>query len=188
MSDVSLIDLYSCFAIPVFNICDAFGIASNDPRGLTVTGGLPFFGGAGNNYSAHAIVEVILRLRSRPDAYGLVGANGGVMSKYATGIYSRRPADWFGRERFTQLPDEPQAVDVVDVFEGEATIESYTLLPGRDHALAVIVGRTDGEARVVANLASHDVDGLTTLAEGAPFGRRLAIRGAADSRNECSFL
>ena len=57
--DLAAIDLYSCFPAPVFNICDGLGIAPDDPRGLTLTGGLPFFGGAGNNYSMHAIAEAV---------------------------------------------------------------------------------------------------------------------------------
>ncbi|MFN7159340.1 MAG: acetyl-CoA acetyltransferase, partial [Erythrobacter cryptus] len=46
MGDMAYLDFYSCFAIPVFNQCDHFGLAYDDPRGLTLTGGLPFFGGA----------------------------------------------------------------------------------------------------------------------------------------------
>jgi acetyl-CoA C-acetyltransferase len=188
MDAISFIDLYSCFAIPVFNICDAFNLAADDPRGLTVTGGLPFFGGAGNNYSAHAIVEVVSRLRSRPDAYGLVGANGGVMSKYATGIYSHHPADWTEHNRFVELPGVPQAVEIAEAFEGEGTVETYTLLPGQEHPLAVIVARADSGARAVANLGPDDVDGLRVISDGQPFGRRVSIRPASNNRNECTFL
>ena len=57
VAELATIDLYSCFPAPVFNICDGLGLAPEDPRGLTVTGGLPFFGGPGNNYSMHAIAE-----------------------------------------------------------------------------------------------------------------------------------
>ncbi|HEX4848178.1 MAG TPA: acetyl-CoA acetyltransferase, partial [Novosphingobium sp.] len=59
--DLGAIDLYSCFAIPVFNLLDAFSLDRDDPRGWTLTGGLPFFGGAGNNYSSHAIAEAVAR-------------------------------------------------------------------------------------------------------------------------------
>src|SRR5262249_60442588 len=48
--DLATIDLYSCFPIPVFNICDGLGLAPDDPRGLTVTGGRPFLGRAGDNH------------------------------------------------------------------------------------------------------------------------------------------
>ncbi len=76
IGDVALMDFYSCFPIAVFNQIDALGIAPDDPRGLTLTGGLPFFGGAGNNYSAHAIAEAVGRLRRNRKAYALIGANG----------------------------------------------------------------------------------------------------------------
>ncbi|MBQ6645011.1 MAG: acetyl-CoA acetyltransferase, partial [Saccharopolyspora sp.] len=45
IADVSTLDLYSCFPIAVFNICDGLGLDPGDARGLTLTGGLPFFGG-----------------------------------------------------------------------------------------------------------------------------------------------
>ena len=72
----------------------AWACAPDDPRGLTVTGGLPFFGGAGNNYSMHAIAETVQRARANPGSYGFVGANGGIMSKYSVGVYSTTPAAW----------------------------------------------------------------------------------------------
>jgi hypothetical protein len=34
MGDMRYIDFYSCFAIPVFNQCDHFGLSVDDPRGL----------------------------------------------------------------------------------------------------------------------------------------------------------
>ncbi len=81
VDDVATFDLYSCFPVPVFNICDGMAIAPDDPRGLTLTGGLPFFGGAGNNYSMHAVAETVSRMRSAPGKFGLVGANGGLLEQ-----------------------------------------------------------------------------------------------------------
>ncbi len=185
---ISLIDLYSCFAIPVFNIRDALGIAPDDPRPLTLTGGLPFFGGAGNNYSAHAIVEAVARLRTKPGAYALVGANGGVMSKYATGIYSTHQAHWDGPERFRPLEDEPNKITVHESFEGEAMVESYTLLPRKDKPLAIIVARAAEGGRVVANLADNDVEGLASIEQGSPFGRRGLVGSLLDGRNAFQFI
>ena len=75
------------FPIAVLSACDALGI---DPfeRELTLTGGLPYFGGPGNNYSMHAIAEVVDRVRRDQGSYGLVIANGGYLSKHSAGIYS----------------------------------------------------------------------------------------------------
>ena len=62
IDDVEVLDLYSCFPSAVALAAEALGIALDDPRGLTVTGGLPYFGGPGNNYTTHAIAEVSERL------------------------------------------------------------------------------------------------------------------------------
>src|SRR5690606_35235600 len=94
LDEVSAFDLYSCFPVAVFALCDGLGLAPDDARGLTLTGGLPFFGGAGNNYSMHAIAEAVTLLRERPGEYGLVGANGGMLSKYSVGVYSTAPTPW----------------------------------------------------------------------------------------------
>ena len=94
IDDVATFDLYSCFPFPVFVVCDEFGLANDDPRGFTLTGGLPYFGGPGNSYSLHGIAETVAEMRDKPGSFGLVGANGGVMSKYSVGIYSTDAADW----------------------------------------------------------------------------------------------
>ena len=46
--------------------CEALGIDGDDPRGLTLTGGLPYFGGPGNSYSLHAIAETVAEMRDKP--------------------------------------------------------------------------------------------------------------------------
>lgn len=55
-------------------VADGLGLSADDSRGLTVTGGPPFFGGAGNNYSMHAIAETVALLRATPGAYGMPDA------------------------------------------------------------------------------------------------------------------
>ena len=150
MSDVSTIDLYSCFPIPVFNIADAFDLAPDDPRGLTLSGGLPFFGGAGNNYSMHAIVETLDRARSAPGSYGFIGANGGTLSKYSVGIYSTTPGPW-RPDRSGALQAELDAKPTVAVAhhpEGRAMIETYTVRHTRGgERSGVVIGRLDADGR-----------------------------------------
>src|SRR5579885_2751525 len=76
IADVDLFDIYSCFPSAVQLALDALGIALDDPRPLTVTGGLAAFGGPGSNYSMHAIAGMLDRLRARPGTRGLVTALG----------------------------------------------------------------------------------------------------------------
>jgi acetyl-CoA C-acetyltransferase len=179
--ELATIDLYSCFPAPVFNICDGLGLAAADPRGLTVTGGLPFFGGAGNNYSMHAIAETVQRARRAPGSYGFVGANGGIMSKYSAGVYSTAPVAW-APDRSGELqaevdswaaPAEARAAD------GWAAIETYTVKHGRDGArTGIVIGRLDCDGRrFVARTDDRDtelLDFLTTAPE--PIGQRVYVR------------
>jgi acetyl-CoA C-acetyltransferase len=72
IDDVAHLDLYSCFASSVHLACDALGLAVDDPRGLTVTGGLPFAGGAGSNYLLHSIATMVDVLRADPGSLGIV--------------------------------------------------------------------------------------------------------------------
>lgn len=108
LDEVSTFDLYSCFPFPVFSVCDSTGLATDDPRGLTLTGGLPYFGGPGNSYSLHGVAETVTEMRSAPGAFGLVGANGGVMSKYSVGVYSTTPVEWAADDSKRCRPRSPR--------------------------------------------------------------------------------
>ena len=158
---VGLIDLYSCFPIAVFATREELGIAADDPRRLTVTGGLPFFGGAGNNYSMHAIASMVRALRASPDAFGLVGANGGYLSKYSVGIYSARPAEWRPFEstdlqaRIDAWPAPQEAAAEALVQDG--TIETYTIDEDRTPPAAIAVARTRADERFVAMTDASDL-------------------------------
>lgn len=187
LSDIAYLDLYSCFAIPVFNILDEFELSPSDPRGLTLTGGLPFFGGAGNNYSSHAIAEAVIRLRKDPEAFALVGANGGFMSKYATGIYSAKAADWSASSPYKKLENPERPISVCDSYEGLATLESYTLIPRKGGMLGAAVVRTPNGSRALAIASSDDHETLTTLAQGDVFGRSVNVSRLDDRRNRFEF-
>lgn len=180
LDDVDFFDFYSCFPIAVSNITDSLGLSPDDPRGLTLTGGLPFFGGPGNNYSMHAIAEAAVRVRAKPDSYALVSANGGVLSKTSVGIYSTTPTE-LKRDNSDALQREIDALDspphVVHP-DGWATVETYTVVHGRGgQKTGIVIGRLDeGGGRFVSQVAVGD-DELTTLVENAeqPIGERIYV-------------
>ncbi len=91
LGDVGCFDLYSCFPSAVEIGCEEIGLAEDDPRGLTLTGGLPYFGGPGNNYVTHSICHMMRRLRQNPGSFGMVTANGNYVTKHSFGIYSTAP-------------------------------------------------------------------------------------------------
>ncbi|OBC16954.1 acetyl-CoA acetyltransferase [Gordonia sp. 852002-50816_SCH5313054-c] len=176
VDDLATVDLYSCFPIPVFNVCDALGFDVDAPIGLTVTGGLPFFGGPGHNYSSHAIVETVERLRRQPDAFGLVVANGGIMSKTSVGVYSTTPANWTPRsDRALQAGlDDTAPRPVAEFFTGSATLDTYTVDHGKRGPVGVVVATTHDDDTRVAALTSDDAL-LALLETGDPFGVELTI-------------
>jgi acetyl-CoA C-acetyltransferase len=180
VDDLATIDLYSCFPIAVFNICDGLGLAPDDPRGLTLTGGLPFFGGAGNNYSMHAIAETADRLRAAPGTFGLVGANGGLLSKYSVGVYATTPAPWRpdGSAAVQREIDEGPIIDHVLRADGAAAIETFTIIYGRDgDRTGIVVGRLAGDGRrFLATNVPGDDDLLALLESEQPIGARVHVR------------
>jgi acetyl-CoA C-acetyltransferase len=186
IDDVATFDLYSCFPVPVFNICDGMGLATDDPRGLTLTGGLPFFGGAGNNYSMHGVAETIAKCRSAPGQFGLVGANGGILSKYSVGIYSATPAEWKpdrSAELQAQVAQAP-AQPVTEHADGPGTVETYTVRRDGGRPTGIIIGRLDADgSRFLAT--TEDDDSIALLTDGEPLRHSVVVR-AFDYGNRCS--
>ncbi|MDE1174101.1 MAG: acetyl-CoA acetyltransferase [Parvibaculaceae bacterium] len=185
IGDLAKFDLYSCFPIAVFNICDAFGLKTDDPRGLTVTGGLPFFGGAGNNYSMHAIASMVRALRSKPDTFGLVGANGGFLSKYSVGVYSTKPAEWkpFSSASLQAEIDGWSAPALKSEAAGvSAIVDSYTVDYGGAVPRGIIIGHdAAGGERVVA--LSDDQEIVARMIAEEPLGAAVLIRTDEKGRN-----
>ena len=164
LADIDIIDLYSCFPSAVQVAAEELGLALDDPRGLTVTGGLPYFGGPGNNYALHSIAEMMIRLRAQPGAYGLCTANGWFLTKQSVGIYSTKPVegDWI-REAPSVIQDRIDALPHPEIVErptGPAVIESYTVVHAREGArMGIVVGRDAAGRRFVA----HTPDDAATL-------------------------
>jgi acetyl-CoA C-acetyltransferase len=155
---LSFIDLYSCFPIAVEAGADALGTDIEDPRGLTVTGGMPFFGGPGNNYSGHAIASLVERLRES-GGLGFINANGGFLSKHSTGIYgSESPPGGFRHAdtRAAQAAIDAAARPVATDAAGPARVVAATVVYDRDERVA--------RAPVIAELP----DGRRAAAHAAP--------------------
>ncbi len=161
LADMRFFDLYSCFPSAVEIACKEIGLAENDPRGLTVTGGLPYFGGPGNNYVTHSISEMIRRLRKHPGSFGLVTANGNYITKHSFGVYSTAPFEGqWQRESPGILQSELDALPKAPFAEhasGPATIETYTIMHGKNGPeFGVVIGRLrENGNRFVANTPSE---------------------------------
>ncbi|MDP3371016.1 MAG: acetyl-CoA acetyltransferase, partial [Brevundimonas sp.] len=154
-----IIDLYSCFPIAVEIGAEELGLALDDPRGLTVTGGLPYAGGPGNNYAMHSIAVMMQRLRAARHDYGLITANGWFLTKQSTGVYSCRPPKGpFERQDPSIIQRQIDALPhpvVTETPQGRAVIETYTVVHGREgYMMGIVVGRDEADRRFVAHTPS----------------------------------
>ena len=101
VDDVALVDLYSCFPAVVQMAARELGLPLDDPdRPLTLTGGLTFGGGPGNNYTSHGIAQAVRGLRAAPGSTALVTGLGWYATKHSVGVYASRPPGTRGCRAF----------------------------------------------------------------------------------------
>ena len=168
LDDMDCFDFYSCFPCAVSIAKKMAGLADNDPRPLTLTGGLGFFGGPGNNYNLHAVATLADQIAGGRYRTGMVTALGWFMHKHAAGIYTcRRPEKSLAGTAESDHADPlagPEPVIVDEAPSGTGTIETYTVVYHPDHtpAYGVIYGRTDQGNRFVANTVK-DAEAFTAL-------------------------
>lgn len=175
-ADLSFIDLYSCFPVAVEVACQEIGLLENDPRGLTVTGGLPYAGGPGNNYVMHSIATMVQKLRAKQGSFGLVTANGWYLTKHAFGVYSTTPREGAWKrsdpKTYQKIIDALPHPEVVREPSGEAVIETYTVTHARDKMRSgIVIGRDANNRRFVANTPDDEAT-LIDLQSREGIGRK----------------
>jgi acetyl-CoA C-acetyltransferase len=184
IGDIDYFDLYSCFPCAVQLGADALGIARDDPRPLTVTGGLPYHGGPGSNYPTHAVATLMSMLREKPGTSGLVSGLGWYATKHSIGIYSSEPGSvpWQRDDpHTTQMALDGMAYPALEMQpDGTGTIETYTVVHDREGApeTGIVIGRLDDGRRFLANTPADRVL-LEGLMKEEGIGRRGKVRAAA---------
>ncbi len=172
--EVDLVELYSCFPCVPKMALRHLGWDADRP--MSVTGGLTFFGGAGNNYMTHALVAMARALRRGDGTTGLLYGQGGFVTKHhalvvATeprpgGYPSGRATDDAARQAKVDALTSP---DLVTDPRGEATVEASTVVYSRsgEPELGIVVGRLASGERFVANTPDDDRVQLERLVDPA---------------------
>lgn len=190
IDDIAHFDLYSCFPAAVEIAIDAIGLRADDPRGLTVTGGLPYFGGPGNNYTTHAIATLAERLRDSPaGSLGLISGLGWYVTKHSIGIYgSTPPPGGFARgdTSAAQAGIDADTVEVLadlDGLDAPARAEASTVIydRGGQVSAAPAIARLEDGRRVVVRAAEAE---LAALAGRSLVGARLRVSSERTYRVE----
>ena len=139
VDDVAHLDLYSCFSSSVLFALDALGIGPDDPRPVTVTGGLPFAGGPGSGYLLHSIATMADVLRADPGSVGVVSGVGMHMTKHVFGAWSTTPGGHATTAADALVPSSPiglvgEPLPITDSHTGPATVATYSVVHARDGA------------------------------------------------------
>jgi acetyl-CoA C-acetyltransferase len=155
--DVDLFDFYSCFPCVVQWAADGLGLTLDDPRPLSVTGGLACAGGPGNDYAMHSVATMVDCLRRGDGTVGFVSGLGMSGSKHAACVLSNDPARIAaadGQADRVRLPaEEMEGPAIVDAPEGLGRIETYTVAFDRENQPQVsrLMVRMDDGRRTVAH-------------------------------------
>ncbi|MHA2289302.1 MAG: hypothetical protein ACXABG_11010 [Promethearchaeota archaeon] len=169
LSDIDKFDLYSCFPSIVEIFLKELGIIEDDPRDLTVTGGLPYFGSPLSNYSLHAIINTVELIRADPSLKVMVIANGGYNTKQSIGIYGTTPPnkEWGTRDDsktqktiLNNILPEP-----IEEMTGRLTIDGYSIIYDRlgHPKRGVVIGTNlDGRCAVAIVTESNLISILET--------------------------
>jgi acetyl-CoA C-acetyltransferase len=191
VNDIGAFDLYSCFPSAVQLGLDALGLKPDDPRPITVTGGLPYAGGPGNNYVSHSIAAMAERLRNHRHEFGMVTGNGWFVTKHSAGIYSsRQPSKpWKRTEPAIDQAhvDAQESPELVETADGEAVVETYTVAFDREGEpeQGIVIGRLgrDGSGgRFLAN-TPPDRDLLWSMCQQEFVGQQGLVSAGEDGRN-----
>lgn len=176
-ADLDLVEFYSCFPCVPKIARRVLDWPLEKP--MTCFGGLTFGGGPIGNYMSHAAASLYRRLKSRPNANGLLFANGGYATHNHAIVLTTRPqpAGLFPQNFHFQseadaIRDAAPSLD--DAREGAARLETYTLLYRRDGTpdFGVVLGRRADGSRVIARVDGSDAPMIAKLTghHGEPIG------------------
>jgi len=174
--DIARFDLYSCFPSAVQMAMQELGLAGpagGDDRPLTLTGGLSFFGGPGNNYVTHSVAAMLDACRADPGSLGMLTGVGYFLTKHSAGVYSTRPPE----RGFVRVdPAETQArIDATPgraaagSYAGPATVEAAAVTFNREGspALGLLTALTPDGRRALANCTDPSALASMTAEEWA---------------------
>jgi acetyl-CoA C-acetyltransferase len=190
IDDVARFDLYSCFPSAVEMAIEALGLGgplAGDYRPLTLTGGLAYFGGPGNNYVTHSVAAMVQACRADPGSVGMVTGVGWYLTKHSAGLYSTRPpAGGFTRvdpETTQKAIDAAPRRSQAGAYSGPAAVEATSVQYEREGSprLGVVTALTPDGRRAWANVTEPGVLASLTTEEWAGRTVQLVTNGTVNS-------
>lgn len=186
-ADIAAFDFYSCFPSPVQMALSALGLSVDDERDFSITGGLGYAGGPGNNYVMHSLATAVARLRDNPDEMLMITGVGMANTKHAATILCRGdhvPRSSTGKT-VIRVDTGEIAVDIAEKAAGPCTVVTYTIEYDRDAQpinVIYILDTEDGK-RAVANARDPQAANERLLAAD-PIGKTGTLEWDADAERQ----
>ena len=150
VSDLDLLELYSCFPLAVEHQAREIGIALDRP--LSVTGGMAFAGGPLNNFVLQAVARMGRLLRDGEGRNGMVNAVSGMITKQGVSLWSREPGagPFVAADVSRESQDATARVEVASGVAGAAKVAGYTVLfgPAAPDQLIALCDLPDGRRSI----------------------------------------
>ena len=181
LSNVELLDLYSCFPASVQLAQNELGIDPSRP--FTITGGLTFAGGPFNGYCTQAIAHAAHLLRGTSQTALLYG-NGGYFSKHSVLLVSGTPPENnFRYERPQTEVDALPRRTLTDATSPTGTIEAYTVTYNRHNnpQRAILSVLDDKNCRLWAE--SFSPEDISVLLTNDAVGRTVRLTERPDEHS-----
>jgi len=187
-SAFEMLELYSCFPIVPKMARRTLGLAPEAQ--MTSTGGLSFFGAPLNDYMTHAAAGLVRALRSAPGKTALLYGQGEYVTKHHALVLGSSPPP-------NGLPPADYSVQAaadarrgpvppfVESYSGSATLETFTILYGRDGlpTHGIVIARTPAGERLMARVEPDDAAALAVLTDldRSPVGSTGHVTAGTDS-------
>ncbi len=179
LRDVEVQEVYSCFPVAVRVQQRELGLDADAVP--TVTGGMTFAGGPLNNFTYQATVEVVDRLRRRPEALGMVTAVSGLLTKPGITIWGARPpSELLVADHAAEAAAVTSVREVTHTATGAGTVVSVTATyDGTSPDRAFVIADLDDDRRWVGTC--RDADWVAAASRREVIGSGVVVRGT-----ECS--
>ncbi len=188
LDNIDAFDLYSCFPCMVEIARQEIGIPEDDPRDLTITGGLSFFGGPFSSYALHPIVSAVNIIQKNPKMKIMILANGGYNTSESVGIYGNEPP---AKSWTEQKSSDAQKIieakilpEPIEKANGYLTIDAYTIIYDRKGLpeWGVVWGFLESGERTFAFITANS-ETLLGLEKQELVGKIFLVRYDSDTKH-----
>ena len=151
LSDIELVEIYSCFPAAVRVQQRALGLPVDGVP--TITGGEPFAGGPVNNFVLQVTAAMIERLRVERAAKGMVSTVSGILNKPGLAVYAAEPgnAPLLLDDLAEAAEHATDAAEPIAGYRGPARVAACTVsYDGMNPAKCTVIADTPDTKRCVA--------------------------------------